>query len=236
MTISGYNPIQFHKDENLIWVFNDCTLLEHHKSVAYVGASGGFSVRVAKGVYCHTSSSRGHRVEHDHLVRTATGNLAITSKNIYFSSSVKSMRIPMRNVVAVNLFTDAIQISKSNTGAPANLYVGRSSFCSELALAPDRVIKVSSKRNLALAGRRCPSRTQDDFVAYQGARLCNGARREARQTGKPSHASMGRAARTKADISRGTDLSQIVAKHSSGRRSIIAGELPATLLPQRTCT
>jgi hypothetical protein len=116
-TISGYNPLQLQKDEQLIWVFNDCVLLEYHKSVSYVGRSGGISVRVAKGLYLHSGSSRGQRIEQENLERTAVGNLVVANKSISFVSSFKTLRVPTHSIVAINLFSDAIQISKGNAGS-----------------------------------------------------------------------------------------------------------------------
>ena len=116
--IAGYNPIQLQKAEQLVWTFNNCQLLEFHKDVSYVGATAGISVRVAKGVYLRTSSSRGQRIEEDKLSLSAIGDFLITSKNVYFASIAKTLRIPLRSLVAINLFSDAVQLSKASGSRP----------------------------------------------------------------------------------------------------------------------
>ncbi|MGH6849970.1 MAG: hypothetical protein ACREDD_05930 [Methylocella sp.] len=117
--VDGDNPIHLQKDEAVIWNFSPASCFENKKSVSYVGASRGVSLRVARGVYYHIGSHRGQRVEHEDLMLVAQGELAICSKNIYFLSSAKAVRIPLGKIVSVNILSDGIEIFKdSASGKP----------------------------------------------------------------------------------------------------------------------
>jgi hypothetical protein len=114
--VIGDNPIHLQKDEAMIWVFNHASYFEIKKHVSYVGGSHGVSLRVARGVYYHTSSHRGRRIEHEHLTLIAKGDLAICSKNIYFMSINKATRIPLGKIISVHVLADGIEIFKDSAG------------------------------------------------------------------------------------------------------------------------
>jgi hypothetical protein len=117
--VIGDNPVHLQKDETVIWVFTPASCFEIKKHVSYVGGSHGVSLRVARGVYYHTSSHRGRRMEHEHLTLIAKGDLAICSKNVYFLSVNKATRIPLGKIISVNVLVDGIEIFKdSASGKP----------------------------------------------------------------------------------------------------------------------
>jgi hypothetical protein len=131
ITVVGRNPLQLQAGEKLLWAFNGARRLEYKKSVSYVGGSRGISVRIARGLYYRTGAYSGHRVEHEHIVDAGGGDLAMTTKNIYFVSPIKSLRLPIRNVISVNLFSDGIELSKA-TGKPLIFKIDDPAFAANI--------------------------------------------------------------------------------------------------------
>jgi hypothetical protein len=119
VTVVGDIPIHLQNGEAVIWNFSPASCFEIKKHISYVGASRGVSLRVARGVYYRAGSHRGQRVEHEDVTLIASGELAICSKNIYFLSSAKSVRIPLSKIISVNVLSDGIEIFKdSSSGKP----------------------------------------------------------------------------------------------------------------------
>jgi hypothetical protein len=115
----GDNPIQLQKDETVIWKFSPASFFEIKKHVSYVGTNRGVSLRIARGVYYRTGSHQGQRVEHEDLTLVADGELAICSKNIYFLSGARAVRIPLAKIISVNVLSDGTEIFKdSASGKP----------------------------------------------------------------------------------------------------------------------
>ena len=109
--------INFQKSESIIWLFNSCNLLEQKTRRAYVGASSGVSIRIAKGVYYRVGQFRGNPIERTENLITDNGIVIVTNKNIYFQGNKKSFRIPFNKIVAFEPFSDGIGVLKDGVSA-----------------------------------------------------------------------------------------------------------------------
>lgn len=119
---SGVLPFNFTKGESLIWLFNSVKYQEDTIKKSYEGGSRGASVRVAKGVYLRGGSYRGHVVETNYLKLIGVGMMAITNKNIYYSSNQKTFKLPHSKIVGVMPFSNGIQIFKDGVNAKAQYF------------------------------------------------------------------------------------------------------------------
>ena len=123
-TIDGNLPFLFQKSEKLIWVFQDVDYLEQRTRMEYQGGSQGVSVRITKGVYYRTGAFKGRRVEVEELKNIGTGIVALTSKHIYFGGSQTSFKVPYSKIVALNTYSDGIQIQKDGVRSKPQIFKG----------------------------------------------------------------------------------------------------------------
>jgi hypothetical protein len=115
--IVGTLPINLHKDERLVWAFPDTNYYTHKTQRKYVGASAGVSVRVAKGLYFHTSSFRGNPIDVSTTQKVDTGIFAVTNKNLYFAGPIKAIRVPFAKVISFQKFSDGIGFFRDGANA-----------------------------------------------------------------------------------------------------------------------
>jgi len=108
--------------EYLVWVFSGVDYLEERIHRQYSGGYGGFSIRVARGLYYHTGAFRGRPVESASLDHTDRGTLGITNLGIYFTGSIKVFRVPYKKIVAFEPFSDAVQITRDAASAKPQVF------------------------------------------------------------------------------------------------------------------
>ena len=113
-------PINFEKDEVLVYAFGGVIFYEMTEERHYEGGSSGVSFRVAKGVYLRTSAFKGYPVVSNTLKQRGLGMLFLTDKNVYFYSETKSEKIPLKKVIATTNYNDGIGIQRDGkTAKPA---------------------------------------------------------------------------------------------------------------------
>lgn len=131
--VVGNNPIHLQKDDSIIWNFENASLLEVKKHVNYVGGSRGLSIRITRGVYYRIGAFKSHPVVHKNLEKTARGDLTICSKNLYFTSGIKSIRISLAKIISVNLYKDGIEVFRdSSNGRPLVFKIGDPHFAANI--------------------------------------------------------------------------------------------------------
>jgi hypothetical protein len=123
MSVDGNIPINFQKGEQVVWAFSDSKYLEDKTRRQFVGGTQGISVRVMKGVYYRVGAFKGHAVESTERVHIDTGWVVITSKNIYFAGSQKSVRIPYAKIVSFESFNDGIGVMRDAATAKPQIFV-----------------------------------------------------------------------------------------------------------------
>jgi len=113
-------PINFEKDEILVYAFGGVVFYEITEERHYEGGSSGFSVRVAKGIYYRAGAFKGYPVISNTLKQKGLGMLFITNRNIYFYSEIKSEKIPLNKIITTTNYSDGIGIQKDGkTAKPA---------------------------------------------------------------------------------------------------------------------
>ena len=123
-TVEGNLPFLFQKSEKLIWVFQGVEYLEQRTRTEYRGGSQGVSIRITKGVYYRTGAFKGRHVEVEELKNIGTGIVALTSKHIYFGASQTSFKVPYSKIVALNTYSDGIQIQKDGVRSKPQIFKG----------------------------------------------------------------------------------------------------------------
>ncbi len=115
--------INFQKGEQFVWRFKGVTYYEDKTKRQTVGHSQGVSIRVMKGVYYRFGQFKAAPIETTERTLVDTGDLVITSKNIYFSGSGKSVRVPYDKIVAFHPYKDGFGLMKDNATAKPQTFV-----------------------------------------------------------------------------------------------------------------
>jgi hypothetical protein len=123
MSVDRDLPINFQKDEQVVWAFPNCKYLEDKTRRQFVGGSQGVSVRVMKGVYYRVGAFKGQAVEHTERVHIDTGWVVITNKNIYFAGPRKSVRLPYAKILSFEPFSDGFGVMRDTTTAKPQIFV-----------------------------------------------------------------------------------------------------------------
>lgn len=123
MSFSGPLPVNLQKGESPIWAFPGTEYLEDRERREFVGHSQGVSVRVMKGVYYRVGSFKGRPVTHQERISLGTGTLYVTTKNLYFTGSQKSVRIPFGKIVSFEQFSNGIGIMRDLATAKPQIFV-----------------------------------------------------------------------------------------------------------------
>ena len=110
-------PIAQHSDERFYLSCGEAQLIAEHHHARYVGGYGGFSFRVARGVYARTGASRGRRVDSVTVDVDDTGALYASNQRIVFVGSQRTIDIPLSRVVNIDAYTDGFKINRSNESA-----------------------------------------------------------------------------------------------------------------------
>ncbi len=113
----GELPFNFLKDEKLIWAFVNADYYEQITNTHYEGRSQGISIKIAKGLYYRTGQFKGNPVRTTEMKLISVGILALTDQNLYFSSPVKSLRIPYQKILTINEYSDGIGIQEDKATA-----------------------------------------------------------------------------------------------------------------------
>jgi hypothetical protein len=105
-----------------LWSFTSATYLTQRSKTQFVGGSQGISIRLARGLYYRTGVFKGEPIRTDYLAVEAVGTLILASRNVYFLSDLKALKLPVKRIIAVNLHTDAIIIMAGVTTAKPHIF------------------------------------------------------------------------------------------------------------------
>ena len=128
LKIEGNLPFLFQKSEYMIWVFQNVEYYEHLTRTEYHGGSQGIGVKIAKGLYYRTSGFKGNPVKTDELQDVGKGIVALTNKQIYFSSGAKSFKVPYNKIVTLNPYEDGIGFQKDGANSKPQILRGLDSW------------------------------------------------------------------------------------------------------------
>lgn len=110
--IAGGLPFMLTRDEIPVWVFRNVTLHEQKTIKQTVGMHSGFNIRVARGVYYRTGGFKGTPVETTSMQKVGVGMVCLTTKNLYFSSPERSLKIPYNKIISINTYSNGIDLQK----------------------------------------------------------------------------------------------------------------------------
>ena len=111
-------PVILTKGEFFVWVYKGVTAYEERTKSEWVGRSGGVSLRICKGVYYHVGQSKGHKVSTQYMAAVGTGFLMLTNKNIIFYSRTKSIKVAYKKIIALQPYSDGIEIQRETNPKP----------------------------------------------------------------------------------------------------------------------
>ncbi len=123
MNIKGELPFLLQKNEMTVWLFDDVRYHEVRTRTRYVGGSQGVSVRLARGVYYRLGGFAAEPIKSEETVYVGTGPMLVTSKNVYFGSSLKSVRIPYNKIVSITPYSDGVGIQRDAVSAKPQLFI-----------------------------------------------------------------------------------------------------------------
>jgi hypothetical protein len=124
ISIQGTLPFLLQKGESVIWIFQNVEFYEMRSKTVYQGRSNGVSIRVAKGLYYRTSAFKGNPVKIEQMQHISNGILALTNKNLYFSSSSKSIKLPFNKILTLDPYEDGVGIHKDGINSKPQVFKG----------------------------------------------------------------------------------------------------------------
>lgn len=126
--VKGQFPFILGKGETMIWVYRDVECLEQRVKRQYVGGSHGMSFHVAKGVYYRVGGFKGTPIEQTVMQSIGIGMVCLTDKQLYFSSSQKSFKIPYSKLIYMEPFANGVGLQKDGSSAKPFFFKGIDSW------------------------------------------------------------------------------------------------------------
>lgn len=114
--------INLQKTEKIAWVFQNTEYQTLRTFRSFSGVSHGLSIRVMKGVYYRPSVFKGAPSEHSQVVSGGKGALVLTNKHLYFTGSLKTLRIPYKKIVAFQPYSDGIGVQRDGVSARPEIF------------------------------------------------------------------------------------------------------------------
>jgi len=92
----------------------DSILQETRAVRKYKSSGGGVGFRVAKGVYIGSGSRSGTSESHEEWRSIDKGKLTLTNQRFIFDGAKENRVIPLKKIVSVNPWLDAIEVSSES--------------------------------------------------------------------------------------------------------------------------
>jgi hypothetical protein len=80
-------------------------------------------MRVAKGLYFHSSGFQGESIETTERRYIDSGWFIVTSKNVYFAGSGKAFRIPYPKIVSFQAYSNGVGLIRDAASAKPQTFV-----------------------------------------------------------------------------------------------------------------
>lgn len=116
-------PILLGKKEQILWVYNGIQVYEESTVKRYVGGSQGVSIRICKGVYYKTSSSKGTPIETQQSKNLGFGPVLITNKQIYFLGD-KQIKLAYSKIISFSECANGLIFTKDGVNPKSYTFVG----------------------------------------------------------------------------------------------------------------
>ena len=108
-------PIVLSRGEKVIWSYSDVNLYQEKVTREYTGRTGGFSIRIMKGLTYRTGQFKGRPVEKSTMENQGNGTLFITNKHLIFHSQSKSVKVPYSKLIGISPYSDGIEVNRDGT-------------------------------------------------------------------------------------------------------------------------
>jgi hypothetical protein len=115
-------PINLERGETPVWLFNGVSYHTIRKRTQYVGGSTGVSFRIMKGVYYRVGAFKGEPISTQYLSEEGVGIFLLTSRNVYFWSPQKAVKIPTKKILSVQPYSDGLQIMRDAANATPQFF------------------------------------------------------------------------------------------------------------------
>ncbi|MFN4298879.1 MAG: hypothetical protein ACK4EX_04000 [Thermaurantimonas sp.] len=117
-------PFLLQKNERIFITSQNIDYFETKVKTTYKGSTQGVSIRIAKGVYYRIGAFRGHPVKTEHQEYIGTGTIALSDRNIYFHSPIKSVKIPYSKIITLESYENGITLMRDGTTARPQTFKG----------------------------------------------------------------------------------------------------------------
>lgn len=121
---SGGYYLNLDKDEQIIWDFRSCSYYQEVTTTTYVSKHSGGSMRIAKGFYIRSGSTTTTPIKETEMKEKANGTLFIGTKNLYFYSATKTVKIPYKKVVSFTPYSDGLGLQKDGDNSKPQAFNG----------------------------------------------------------------------------------------------------------------
>lgn len=130
ITVAGNFPFLLSKDEHMLWLFRDVTLMMQKVRREMRGRTRGVSMRICKGVYYRTGGFKGTPVETTYMDRIGTGSVCLTDKHLYFHCPEKTLKIPFTRILSLDPYANGLGLQKDGANDRPMFFSGLDSwFC-----------------------------------------------------------------------------------------------------------
>ncbi|MBR4328198.1 MAG: hypothetical protein IKP73_22025 [Bacteroidales bacterium] len=121
--ISDYY-LNLEKGEQIIWKFDLCEYYQEVTTTTYVSKHSGGSIRIAKGFYMRSGTTTTTPIKETEMKAKANGTLFIGTKNLYFYSTTKTVKIPYKKVVSFTPYSDGLGLQKDGENSKPQAFKG----------------------------------------------------------------------------------------------------------------
>ena len=112
------SSFNFQRSEQLIWAFGDVDYYEERPRRRYKKTSRKAKVRIARGVYyVRTDEIKRKQIETKKTVHVDSGEMAISTRHLYFAGPKRGFRIPFDDIIAIRPYCDGISILRDTEEA-----------------------------------------------------------------------------------------------------------------------
>jgi hypothetical protein len=115
-------PINLEHNERIIWLFDNVTYYTIRNQTQYVGGSSGVSVRLMKGIYYRVGAYHGHSNRTQYLSDEGRGIFVIASRNVYFWSPRKALKIPVKKIISAHPYSDGLEIMREGANPAPHIF------------------------------------------------------------------------------------------------------------------
>jgi hypothetical protein len=117
LRLDGALRINLDKSEQPVWLFQNTGYYTTRAETDQGGGRAGYSLRSMKGGSVRSGSFQGGPIKKEHLSLQAVGKFVIATSNVYFVSTTKAFKVPLKRIIGITAQTDAVTILHDGASA-----------------------------------------------------------------------------------------------------------------------